>query len=273
MNVLLSWSKDQSKAVASAFYEWLPAVVPGIEPWMSSKDISKGREWFRELQDVLENTRICIICLTPENVRSPWIYYETGAIATNGPDVLICPYLLGFSPPMLDDGPLGKWQCTVATYDDTWELIKSLNNNALDEKYDLAILKDNFQTHWPDFAKRIEPLLDVESKDADEFITTDADQLAGFNLSSEARIMILEISKDQHGLLLYTQSSGGSSFQVGGRNLCSDQSPRTVAKWEGALDDLDAYGILKPRGYEGQVFSLTDLGFKIADILEAKTKT
>ena len=120
MRLLISWSKAQSKAVATALHGWLPTVVPGIQPWMSSKDIDKGKEWFAELQSVLAEARLCIICVTPENVRSPWIYYETGAIAAKGPDVLICPFLVGVSPNLLADGPLGKWQCTLADKEDSW---------------------------------------------------------------------------------------------------------------------------------------------------------
>ena len=46
MDVLISWSKKQSKEMASVFHGWLPKVVPGFRPWMSSKDINKGKQWF-----------------------------------------------------------------------------------------------------------------------------------------------------------------------------------------------------------------------------------
>jgi len=267
MNVLLIWSKPQSKVVASELHEWLPKVVPGIDPWMSSKDIAKGHDWFRELQDVLEQTKICLICVTPENVRSPWIYYETGAITTNGPDVLICPYLVGVAPNMLTDGPLGKWQCTVADRDDTWELIKSLNEKALGSKHDLALLEGNFRSRWPEFGQRLESISQIEITDSEDFIATDVDRLAGINLSSEARTMVVEVSKDKNGILLYIRTFGGTTFQAGGRNLCPDQSPRTVAKWKDALDDLVAYNLLEPRGHKGEMFALTAKGYEVADAL------
>ncbi|MGH9429528.1 MAG: TIR domain-containing protein, partial [Terriglobia bacterium] len=154
MDLLVIWSKPQSKIAAEALHSWLPTVIPGIKPWMSSKDIAKGREWFRELQGVLEHTRVCIICVTAENVRSPWIYFEAGAIAAKGPKVLICPYLVGVSQSMLADGPLGEWQCTIADQGDTWELIKSLNSSAL-VVLDVSLLKRNFSARWPDFAAQI----------------------------------------------------------------------------------------------------------------------
>lgn len=271
MNILLSWSKEQSKGVASALHEWLPTVAPGIDPWMSSKDIAKGRDWFRELQSVLEQTKICIICVTPENVRSPWIYYETGAIATNGPDVLICPYLFRVAPNMLIDGPLGKWQCTVADRDDTWELVKSLNETALAAKHDPAMLEGNFHSRWPQFAQKLESVSQIEIGENEDFIATEVDQLAGINLSSEARTMLVGVSKDKNGMLLYVRTKVSTSFQAGGKNLCPDQSSRTVAKWKSALDNLVAYHLLEPRGQNGQVFALTAKGYEVADGLQDLT--
>lgn len=270
MDILISWSKAQSKNVASALHKWLPKVVPGINPWMSSKDIAKGREWFRELQNVLSRMQMCIICVTPENVRSPWIYYETGAIATKGTDVLIYPYLVGVSPSMLTDGPLGNWQCTIAERNDTYELIKSLNENALASNHDPSILESNFDLLWLEFEIQIKLIKEADIDDGEGFVATEADLLAGKNLSSEARKIIIEVSKDNNGMLMYLISSGGTSFLAGGKDLCPDQSPRTVSKWKSALDHLVVLGILEPRGYKGEIFALTTIGFDIADILQNK---
>ncbi|MDP2898731.1 MAG: TIR domain-containing protein [bacterium] len=270
IDVLIAWSKTQSKVVASALHAWLPTVVPGIKPWMSDEDIAKGREWFPELQHILSQTRVCIICVTPENVRSPWIYYEAGAIAAKGPDVVICPYLVGVSPSMLADGPLRQWQCTTADREDTWKLIKSLNSNALPSPHDLSLLQGNFGAQWPHLAAQIQPVAEMEVDEEEAFVTTDADQLAGANLSAEARTMVLEVSKDPDGMLLYFRVAEGTSFQAHGVNLCPDQSPRTLARWKAAIDNLAAYGILEPRGYDGDTFALTAKGYEVADALRGE---
>jgi hypothetical protein len=272
MNLVISWSKPQSRTVASALCGWLPTVLPGLEPWMSTKEIAKGREWFTELQSVLAQARFCIICVTLENVRSPWIYYEVGAIAAKGPDVLICPYLVGVLPSALADGPLAKWQCTVATQADTLELIKSLNSNALSSPHDLSLLQGNFSTQWPTFAGQTEAVLGSDVPDDKGFTASDADQLAGVNLSSEARTMIVETSKDPHGMLLYSRTLGGTSFETDGVNLCQDRSARTVARWKAALDQLVVHSLLEPRGHRGEVFALTAKGFAVADTLRAQSK-
>ena len=269
MNLLITWSKPLSKTVALALHGWLPTVLPGIDPWMSSKDISKGKDWFRELQSVLSKIRVCLICVTPDNVRSPWIYYEVGAIASKDPDVLVCPYLVGVSPSMLCDGPLGKWQCTVADEDDTWELIKSLNANALSSRHELSLLEGNYRANWPKLFEEIEPAFSSEVDNDEGFIQTDADQVAGVSLSAEARTLLVEASQDRHGFILYLQ--GHDSFQTNGKDLCQDKSARSVVRWKSALDTLLSYGFLEKRGYKGEVFALTDRGFEVADLLRLET--
>jgi len=272
MDLLISWSKAQSHVVGMALHKWLPTVIPSIRPWISSKDIAKGREWFRELQNALAQARACIICITPENVRSPWIYYETGAIAAKEPEVFIYPYLVGVSPNMLSDGPLEKWQCTTADREDTWALIKSLNSDVLTSRHNLSLLETNFGVRWPAFAAQIQPVIDTEVEDEAGFVATDADLLAGVNLSAEARTIILAVSQDSNGMLLYTKSTdSGPSFQVNGVNLCPDQLPRTVARWKAAMDHLIAHKILEAHGDQGMVFLLTAKGYEIADVLRSES--
>ena len=145
MDVLISWSKKQSREMAAVFHGWLPKVVPGFQPWMSSKDIDKGKQWFGELQDFLGEATSCIICVTAENVRSPWIYYETGAIATKKQDVLVCPYLVGIGVSMIADGPLAQYQCTEATKDDTLALIRSLKQSTSPSRTMKGLLCGNFE--------------------------------------------------------------------------------------------------------------------------------
>jgi hypothetical protein len=270
MNLVISWSKAQSKTVALALHGWLPSVLPGIDPWMSIKDIDKGLEWFPELQRVLSNSRLCLICVTPDNVRSPWIYYEAGNIAAKDPNAMICPYLVGVSPLMLSDGPLGKWQYTVAEKDDTWELIKSLNLNALSSRHDLSQLEHNYRAQWPLLFDKLEPVLQSEEDASQGFVQTDADNMAGVNLSPEARTMLLEGSQDRNGYVLYHQTMGATHFQTNGKTLCQDQSARSVARWKGALATLVSFGLLEELGHKGNIFALTDRGFEVADLLHAE---
>ena len=169
MDVVISWSKPQSRAVARALHDWLPKVIPGVHPWMSSEDIPKGKDWFAEIHSTLGDAKLCIICITSENVRSPWIYYEAGAIATKAGSLLICPYLIGIGNEILADGPLARFQSTLATKKETLGLIRSFNQYALGSKHDLTLLSGNFDTQWPALEEVLREAADMEPPEETDF--------------------------------------------------------------------------------------------------------
>lgn len=268
MDVLISWSKNQSRELAAAFHGWLPKVVPGFRPWMSSKDIDKGKQWFSELQGFLGEATSCIVCVTKENVRSPWIYYETGAIAAKKQDVLVCPYLLGVGVSMIADGPLSQFQCTEATKSDTLALIRSMNR-ALPNPHDETLLCGNFESKWPEFEQELARILDIEAPDPTDFVESEADILAGYQLSSEARqLLVTAATADGH--VLYVRYMGGTDIQAGQETMNDPSNRRSIATWERALKDLVDYDLLTERGHKGEVFEVSAKGYEVADALQAK---
>ena len=110
MDVLLTWSGPTSHDIAGFFHTWLPGVLPGIKPWISDQDIAKGKKWFPELTAQLDKSHVSITFITPENVRSPWVYYEVGFIAAKMEDGFVCPYLVGVDGKAVKDTPLGQYQ-------------------------------------------------------------------------------------------------------------------------------------------------------------------
>jgi hypothetical protein len=46
MNVFISWSGGYSKAVAEVLKSWLKCVLQGTNPWLSTRDINRGSDWF-----------------------------------------------------------------------------------------------------------------------------------------------------------------------------------------------------------------------------------
>jgi hypothetical protein len=38
MDVLISWSKTQSREIATVFHQWIPKVLPGVTPWMPDRN-------------------------------------------------------------------------------------------------------------------------------------------------------------------------------------------------------------------------------------------
>jgi hypothetical protein len=66
MRIFVSWSGERSHGVAEALRNWLPHVIQGLQPWLSSNDIDKGARWAADIASHLEESRVGIICLTPE---------------------------------------------------------------------------------------------------------------------------------------------------------------------------------------------------------------
>ena len=87
-------------------------------------------------------------------------------------------------------------------------------------------------------------------------------------LSNEARVLLKEASMDAQGTILYVRYIGGTDIQTNGKNLIPGKSPRQAAKWEAALKELVDAGLVMERGQKGEIFELSDSGYKIADMIE-----
>lgn len=87
-------------------------------------------------------------------------------------------------------------------------------------------------------------------------------------LSDEARVLLKEASMDNHGTILYFRYMGGTDIQTNGKNLIPIQTPRHVAQWEAALQELLNADLIVERGHKDEVFEVSSLGYKIADMIE-----
>lgn len=124
MNTFICWSLPRSKQIAEALREWLPHVLPG-ESFFLSSDIEKGTLWFEAIRNQLQMADAAIICLTPDNVDSPWMHFEVGAIAGRKEESRILTYLFSVSPSDIR-GPLAAFQSSMCTKDDTQKMVLAL---------------------------------------------------------------------------------------------------------------------------------------------------
>lgn len=159
MKVFISWSGVRSRSVAESLREWLPLVIQSVNPWMATADIEKGSRWFSELTFNLERTSFAIICLTPENLNSPWMLYEAGVLAKVADNRVICPYLFGFEPSDLT-GPLVQFQALRANKEDTQQLVSMLNRALGDEGLPNDAVNRAFDVWWPALKTRLGAISD-----------------------------------------------------------------------------------------------------------------
>ena len=149
MDLFLSWSGKRSKAVAEALKPWLRQVIQAVEPWISS-DIDKGTRWSQKVADRLERSKVGIICLTPENLSSPWILFEAGALSKTK-DAYVCTFLLDLSPEDVAQ-PLSQFQLTTPDKEDCRKLLGTINEavrKAGERDLSDQVLDRVFETNWP----------------------------------------------------------------------------------------------------------------------------
>lgn len=108
----------------------------------------------------------------------------------------------------------------------------------------------------------------VAAEDLDIPAILDSREYSLPELSNEARVLLKEASLDKNGIILHLRYMGGTTIQTNSKNLITDQSPRGIAKWEAALSELINSDLIVDRGYKGESFALTDLGYKMADMIE-----
>lgn len=87
------------------------------------------------------------------------------------------------------------------------------------------------------------------------------------SLSDDAKILLIEASKDGSGEVIKVGYSGGFAVQTNGKQINKDSSPREKARWEAAIGDLINLELLTTVGYKGEIFRLTDSGYEVADKL------
>lgn len=156
MKVFISWSGEYSGKVAELLKSWLEDVFQDVEAWISKEDISKGEIWFTGLSDTLAKTDFGILCLTAENVVSPWILFEAGALSKGLSKSRVCPLLIDFEASRLTP-PLSQFNAARPTKPEMGKLVEAINvhggNLLAPEKLSKA-----FERWWEEFDSKFEAI-------------------------------------------------------------------------------------------------------------------
>jgi hypothetical protein len=154
MKVFMSWSGTRSHVVAKVFAEWLPTVLYGSEPWISSVDIDKGATWITSIKDALQSSQgVGVFFATHEALASPWLNFEAGAIASLGAQ-RVCVVCVDIEPSDMSP-PLSLFQGTRLERDDIFKLIKSLNAQQERPSPD-GVLVTIFSRAWGDLESEVQ---------------------------------------------------------------------------------------------------------------------
>jgi hypothetical protein len=153
LSVFLSWSGEPSHRIASILRDWLPSVVPSVEPWISSEDIEKGARWSAEIASQLDSTDFGIICVVPSNLREPWLNFEAGAISKSLERARVAPLLAGVAKSDVP-GPLSQFQMTALEKEDMRRLVHALNRQTSSPLPEDR-LNRTFDLCWPGLESKV----------------------------------------------------------------------------------------------------------------------
>jgi hypothetical protein len=157
VKVFIAWSGDQSKKCAKLLSEFLKAVVPDSNAWVSTHGIHPGANWLKTLLEEIRSSTCGILCFTPSNLNSPWVLFEAGMIAKHYRSKhLLIPYLLDENIEL--QYPLKTFQAANISEEGTWEMVQSIDK-CLTKDLRRENLEDEFNKLWPTFHAAIKAIM------------------------------------------------------------------------------------------------------------------
>ena len=199
MQVFISWSGEQSHAVALSLRTHLPKMLAQrITPFVSTEDISKGARGLDTIAAQLEESKFGVVVVTPENQASPWINFEAGALGRSVANGRVAPLLVGLGGADLD-GPLKQFQYTAATDEKAVLSLVASINESLPEPFDPETLATLFGASWPQLETDISAALDL--------ITVPAPKRDSDDLLDEILTTVRTLRRDVDGLRAATDTN------------------------------------------------------------------
>ena len=90
-----------------------------------------------------------------------------------------------------------------------------------------------------------------------------------YELSKEARTLLNEAADSKDGMIINTKTFNGHLIRTNDGTFGDGRNRGSMARWEFAIDSLVDHGLIKPSGTDGQVFEVTERGYKMADHFKA----
>jgi len=172
VSVFICWSGARSHKLALAAEALLRTTLClEKEDVFVSDRIDKGVAWFDAIVKHLETSKVGIVCLTAENVESPWLHFESGALAlrlereqdAGAPTKPLTPrnrlftLLHGVTGAELK-GPLGAYQATSTTELEMATMIQSIAQILGGPHLEAVTARETMNSAWEKFKKALDEL-------------------------------------------------------------------------------------------------------------------
>ena len=247
MNIFVSWSGEFSKNIAVCLHSILPQMIPGTIPFISSESIEKGNDWFKSLTNQLNETRVCLVLLTPDNSTSPWLHFEAGIVYSKHNDAIM-PIWCDDSAPNIR-APFSHFQHTLFTKSD-WHVLASRLNGLLTKPHDPKLIEYAVNIHWEELHSTLRIYGSATSVSNPSAIATTIEQQRPdlTNLSPAAH-SLLETLKGSHSKEILAYEVGTEFvIQIDDREVaCTDSNNHDLVA---AICELEKRTLIK--GYMGR---------------------
>lgn len=88
------------------------------------------------------------------------------------------------------------------------------------------------------------------------------------SLTDTEQLLLLEASEDSYGRIMKLSFQGGFEIQTNRKRLNENITPRTAALWESTFKSLLSKDLIEEKGYKGEMYALTLLGYRVSDLLK-----
>lgn len=170
MKIFISWSKTKSKLLAEATMTFLRNTLDDSVEFFFSPEMYKGTRVDNQIHKNLLESEKCLVCITSENFKNPWLLYEAGVIFganhSKTEHGIVIPILFEHIPNWSSwiDKPLNQY-CPIQlqiTNDDFAYGKKDFKNFLTELGLENNIKIKNFNENWNAYEKTICDIVEKE---------------------------------------------------------------------------------------------------------------
>lgn len=228
--------------------------------------IPLGKDIYDWLSEQFQNCELHIIFVLSENYyNSVACLNEMGAawVLKQKYDTILLPK---FDFPQIK-GAINPQQIGIKLDSEPTELNQRLNElkDGLIEEFELKSLSaSRWERHRNEFVNK-STALDKQVPDNEE------GHQEKRTISTDAAVLLVYAANDNSGQIVMLNSIIGLSVNAGKWNFVDcNGGAREEARWKSVVNELENYGLIEDGSYKHQIFTVTNIGYKVADEIKAK---
>ena len=164
IKIFISWSKDTSKALAQTTKDFLEDVFHGHIDFPISTGLPFAVNMDEKIHEDMMESQKCIVCITLENYKAPWLMYESGVIygknyGKDKANMIVYPLLFDDIPDYTSyvDKPLNRFNPLKLYKGNMKETFEKLVKELCEEQnINLKIALNILNSEWKAYSESIE---------------------------------------------------------------------------------------------------------------------